>query len=57
MIEELRLTKSPNKKAESAIDLEVQEENNHGQRHLERLIETSGVARLIGPISTFAFLR
>ena len=57
MVEELRLTKGPNKKAESAIDLEVQEENNHGQRHLERLIETSGVARLIGPISTFAFLR
>jgi hypothetical protein len=43
MIEELLLTKSPNKKAESAIDLEVKEENNHGQRHLGRLIEASRV--------------
>jgi hypothetical protein len=55
MIGELRLTKGPNKKAESAIDLKVQEDNDHGQRH-RRLIEASRVARLIGKTRTFAFL-
>jgi hypothetical protein len=54
VVEERRLTESPNKKAESAT--EVHEEDDDGQEQPEKLIQTSRGTHLAGKIRTVAFL-